>query len=225
MKKICGKKLAFLLAACVLVAGTFVSCGDEETEEPTAADSLAKPTGTDPFTTGLYKAEVTYKSGDSDDMYYDIDTNNRTMNIGEFKDELFTQQKYTYDGNSVTMVIYKQMMPSNMDSYISSRLGDTTEEYDGGWKYVGKSEYVSATEKLAKAMVSFIEQHLKDASGDDREELEEDLDYWKNKAVKRASDSFDEPAITYAYTKTGTVITLTNADANPKNLVLTPASN
>ena len=32
-------------------------------------------------------------------------------------------------------------------------------------------------------------------------------------------------AITYAYTKDGNVITLTNADANPKKLVLTPASN
>ena len=54
MKKICGKKLAFLLAACVLAAGTFVSCGEDEPEDPTAADSLAKPVGDDPFTTGNY---------------------------------------------------------------------------------------------------------------------------------------------------------------------------
>ena len=227
MKKICGKKLAFLFAACVLVAGTFVSCGEKETEEPTAADTLAKPTGDDPFTTGLYKTEVTYKSGGSDDMYYDIDTNNRTMNIGEHKDELFTQQKYTYDGNSVTMVIYKQKMPSDIDAYISSVIDDSKEEYDGNWKYVGKSEYVSAVEKMAKAMIPFTEKQLQDSTLSDKErkELEHDLNYWKNEAVKEAIDSFDEPALTYAYTEKGNVITLINDAAEDKKLVLTPASN
>ncbi len=226
MKKTYGKTLASLLAACVLAAGTFVSCGEDETEVPTAAASLAKPVGDDPFTAGLYKAEITYKDDYSDNMYYNIDTNNRTMNIGEHKEELFTQQKYTYNDNSVTMVIYKQLMPSDMDAYISSVIDDTKEEYDGSWKFVGKSEYVSAIEKLAKAEIPFIEQQLKDStlSAKDRKELEEELDYW-NDAVREASESFDEPALTYAYAKTGNVITLTNADANPKRLVLTPASN
>ncbi|MDE6705284.1 MAG: hypothetical protein K2J81_05195 [Treponemataceae bacterium] len=227
MKKICGKKLAFLLAACVLAAGTFVSCGEKETEDPTAADSLAKPTGNDPFTTGLYKAEVTYKSGGSDDMYYDIDTNNRTMNIGEHKGELFTQQKYTYDGNSVTMVIYKQKMPSDIDAYISSVIDDSKGEYDGNWKYAGKSEYVSAVEKMAKAMIPFTEKQLQDSTLSDKErkELEHDLNYWKNEAVKEAIEEFDKPEVTYAYTKDGNVITLTNTTADAKILVLTPVSN
>lgn len=228
MKKTFGKTLAFLLAASVLAAGTFVSCGEKETDEPTAADSLAKPVGNDPFTTGMYEAVITYETYEGDysyDMYYDIDTNNRTMNTGEHKNELFGQLKYTYDNNNVTMVIYKQMMPSDMDAYISSRLDDTAGEYTGNWKYVGKTEYVSAMEKLAKAMVSFIEQHLKDLSDEDRKDLEHALDYWKNDAVKEASESFEKPAVTYAYTKNGNVITLTNDAAEDKKLVLTPVSN
>ena len=229
MKKICGKKLAFLLAACVLAAGTLVSCGEKETEEPTAADSLAKPTGNDPFTTGMYKAKVSYNSNGTysdDPVYYEIDINNRTMNIGEYKNELFIQRKYTYDDSTVTMVIYKQMIPSDMNAYIASVIDDTKGEYDGSWKYVGKSEYVSAMEKVAKAMIPFIEQQLKDAADDDdRKDLEYELNYWKNNAVKNATEEFDEPAVTYAYTKNGNVITLTNATAEAKILVMTPASN
>ena len=230
MKKICGKKLAFLLAACVLAAGTFVSCGEDEPEDPTAADSLAKPVGDDPFTTGNYTALITATEKDEEYTYtrcYTIDTEERTVSIFYDEDEEVPsqQKKYTYNDKTITLALYKAYMPSDMDAYIAHLIED--KEYTGDWKLAGKSEYVSAIEKLAKAMIPFTEKQLQDStlSAEDREELEDELSYWKNEAVKKAIEEFDEPPLTYAYTKSGNVITLTNTTADAKILVLTPVSN
>ena len=143
MKKICGKKLAFLLAACVLAAGTFVSCGEKEMEEPTAADSLAKPTGNDPFTKAKYEAVITTtyidkdgETGEYDDTYYcDVDTKERIITFYEYDHGEKTledayQQKYTYDTNSktVTMAYYALAIPTDVDKYFSS-----DSDYTGKW--------------------------------------------------------------------------------------------
>ena len=230
MKKICGKKLAFLLAACVLAAGTFVSCGEKETEEPTAADSLAKPTGDDPFTTGNYTARITARDKDENyayTNYYVIDTKERTVSIfydEKEKEEVPSQQKkYTYDNKTITLALYKAYMPSDMDAYIAHLIDD--KEYTGDWKIGGKSEYVSAVERMVKEESSVIEKRLKDTtiSTDERKDLQKLLDYL-NSDVAEAIKLFDE-SLTYDYSKDGNVITLTNANADPKKLVLTPASN
>lgn len=236
MKKICGKKLAFLLAACVLAAGTFVSCGDEETEEPTAADTLTKPTGTDPFTSGLYKAEVTSTDTEKDDeytytYYYAIETEKRVITVYENEkkdlDEDVYQQKYTYDTNSktVTLAYYTLAIPTDVDTYFSS-----DSHYTGDWKFVSKSDYINGyLKKSYDTYVAKLQKRIADkkATGDDYKELQKELDdmpnQW-NRKVAKLDKQFDE-SVTYDYAKTGTVITLTNTAANPKKLVLTPASN
>ena len=239
MKKICGKKLAFLLAACVLAAGTFVSCGDEETEEPTAADSLAKPTGTDPFTTENYTAKVTFTDTDKDDEYIDtylyvIDTKERVITAYEDEEKTLNgdvyQQKYTYDTNNktVTLAYYALAIPTDIDAYVSWEIADT-EEYTGKWRFGNKSDYINGyLQKSYDAYVAKLKKSIAAATTDEkREALQKELDDMPNqwdKVVARLDKQFDE-AITYAYTKTGTVITLTNTTADAKILVLTPVSN
>ena len=243
MKKICGKKLAFLLAACVLVAGTFVSCGEDEPEEPTAAESLAKPTGNDPFTTGLYKAEVTPRDADKDDdgrdptytCYYAIDTKERVITAygDEEKtlDEDASQQEYTYDSNSktVTLAYYALAIPTDIDAYVSWMIADTEEEYTGKWKLGSKSDYINGyLKKTYDAYVAKLKERLAAATTEEkRKRLQKELDdmpkQW-NEVNTNLNKMFDE-ALTYDYSKDGNVITLTNANANPKKLVLTPASN
>ncbi|MBD5427119.1 MAG: hypothetical protein HDR38_06185 [Treponema sp.] len=229
MKKICGKKLAFLLAACVLAAGTFVSCGEDEPEDPTAADSLAKPVGDDPFTTGNYTALITATEKDEEYTYtrcYTIDTEERTVSIFYDEDEEVPsqQKKYTYNDKTITLALYKAYMPSDMDAYIAHLIED--KEYTGDWKLAGKSEYISAMERVVKEESSVIEKRLKDTtiSTDEREYLQERLDYLKNSAVAGVIEMFNE-SVVYEYSKTGNVITLTNDAAEDKKLVLTPASN
>lgn len=229
MKKICGKKLAFLLVACVLATGTFVSCGDEETEEPTAADTLTKPTGTDPFISGNYTVKITATDKDGEytyTRYYTIDTKERTVSIfyDEDKEEVPSQQKkYTYDNKTITFALYKAYMPSDMDAYIAHLIED--KDYTGDWKLAGKSEYVSAVERMVKEESSAIEKRLKDTtiSTDERKKLQKRLDYL-NSAVAEAIEQFNE-SLTYDYSKTSNVITLTNDAAEDKKLVLTPVSN
>lgn len=242
MKKICGKKLAFLLVACVLAAGTFVSCGDEETEEPTAADTLTKPTGTDPFTTGLYKAEVTPKDSDKDDdgkdptytYYYAIDTKGRVItayeNEGKTLDADTYQQKYTYDTSSktITLAYYALSIPTDIDAYVSWMIADTEEEYTGKWKFGSKSDYINGYFKRTyDAYVAQLKERLAAAATEEkRKALQKELDDMQNQwneVITNLNKLFDE-TVTYAYTKNGTVITLTNDAAEDKKLVLTPVS-
>ena len=243
MKKICGKKLAFLLAACVLAAGTFVSCGEKETEEPTAADSLAKPTGNDPFTKAEYRAVITStyidKDGESkeyDGTYYCVfDTKERIITVYEDEEKTLDnntyQKKYTYDTNSktVTLAYYALAIPTDIDAYVSWEIADT-EEYTGKWKFGSKNDFIDGyLQKSYDTHVAKLEKRIADkkATGDDYKGLQKQLDdmpnQWK-KAVAKLDKQFDE-AITYDYSKDGNVITLTNANADPKKLVLTPASN
>ncbi len=238
MKKTYGKTLASLLAACVLAAGTFVSCGEDETEEPTAAASLAKPVGDDPFIAELYKAEITSTDTDKDgeifedtDTYYcALDTDKRIITVYEDKeknlDDDSYQQKYTYDISSktVTLAYYALAIPTDADNYLSDEL-----EYTGGWKLVSKSDYINDyLKKSYDTYVAKLKERLDTAITEEkRKNLQKELDdmpnKW-NKVVANLDKQFDE-AVTYTYAKTGNVITLTNADANPKSLVLTPASN
>lgn len=225
MKKTFGRKLAFLFVATLLAAGTFTSCADNEEETAnTPADSLAKPTGTDPFTTGWYKANITDSEGHNYDMYYIFDTAERTVDVQE-KKEPFDKMKYTYTANTVTMALYKVTVP-DIDAWVSFQLSDDDSKYPTEWKFVDKSEFISFVEEVSKKLIPLIEQQLQDTTLSDktrREYLEETLDYWKNEAKNDAieeSKEFDEPAVTYAYTKTGNVITLTNNTATEK-IVLT----
>lgn len=221
MKKTFGRKLAFLFVATLLAAGTFTSCADNEEETAnTPADSLAKPTGTDPFTTGWYKANITGE-GHNYDMYYIFDTAERTVDVQEKREEPSNKMKYTYTANTVTMALYKVAVPSDIDAWVSSWLSDDIYYGSKERKFVDKSELINFVEEVSKKIIPLIEQQLQDTTLSDRtrRELEEDLDYWKNDAIEESKE-FDEPAVTYAYTKTGNVITLTNNTATEK-IVLT----
>lgn len=186
MKKMFGKKLVFLLAACVLMAGLFVACKNEEESEESAASSLASPVGADPFTTGTYRVVYTCIDPERDRLYTDtyiekFDTNRRIMT--QYSDETGTlkwaeQMIYTYNNTekTVTMAYYRSTIPADIDAYISADTEDT--DYTGEWKFVTIDDYISFEKKVCNAQIAEKQKKLNspNTSAEERQRLQRDIE-------------------------------------------------
>ena len=135
MKKMFGKKLAFLLAAAVLAAGAFTSCEIDLGGDDGGSSSGSK------LPNGTIKA-VYYNSGINVVVFYDD---------GKFV-RAYTEDEYSYHNDSITDIEFEI---GNQGTYIGDPTKDTGDdnkvlltftklkEYvNGEYKYVTPEEYV-----------------------------------------------------------------------------------
>lgn len=197
MKKMFGKKLAFLLAACVLTAGAFVACKNGEESEGSAASSLASPVGADPFKTGTYRVIYTCIDPERDRLYTDtyiekFDTKRRIMT--QYIDETGTlkwaeQMIYTYNNTekTVTMAYYRIAIPADIDAYISADMEDT--DYTGEWKFVTIDDYITFEKKVCNAQIAERQKKInsQNISEQERKRLQDEIE-----EIQRRSQSIEK---------------------------------
>lgn len=233
MKKMFGKKLAFLLAACVLTAGAFVACKNGEESEESAASSLASPVGTDPFKTGTYKVVYTCIDPEKNSLYTDtyikkFDTKQRIMT--QYIDETETlkwadQMAYTYNNTekTVTMAYYRSTIPADIDAYISANTEETG--YTGEWKFVTLDDYITFEKKLYNAQIAERQKKIDgpNISEEERkrlqaeiEDIKEDLEFIEKEMKDIAQTTF---VWSYATDNDTITLTLNNAKYGDKEVL------
>ena len=221
MKKMLGKKLAFLLAACVLTAGVFVACKNGEESEDSATSSLASPVGTDPFKTGTYRVVFTCIDPERDSLYTDtyirkFDTKQRIT--PQYFDETETlkwaeQMAYTYNNNekTVTMAYYRSAIPADIDAYISADTKDT--DYTGKWKFVTLDDYISFEKKICNAQIAEKQKKLNspNISAEERQSLQWDIEEIKEdlESIEKEMKDLAQMTFIYSYETDNDSITLT----------------
>ena len=221
MKKMLGKKLAFLLAACVLTAGVFVACKNEEESEDSATSSLASPVGTDPFKTGTYRVVYTCIDPENNSLYTDtyirkFDTKQRITT--QYLDETealngAAQMAYTYNNNekTVTMVYYRSAIPADIDAYISADTKDT--DYTGKWKFVTLDDYITFKKKVYNARIAEKQKKLNspNISAQEHQRLQRDIDDIKEELefIEKEIKDIAQMTFIYSYETDNGNITLT----------------
>ena len=167
MRKMFKTRLALLLAATLLAAGTFTSCSDggESSSDQSAVETLPEVSGIDPFKNGYYSLKDRGRWGlfgsivedeEDEDPYYDklfyvsddwfikLDTSARTMELLDEDKAIHdgsVQFKYTYNETkqTVTLALSKVAAPKDISKYIDYIIKD--DDYDEGYKLVSLSEY------------------------------------------------------------------------------------
>lgn len=220
MKKMFGKKLVFLLAACVLMAGLFVACKNEEESEESAASSLASPVGADPFTTETYKVVFTCIDPENNSLYTDtyiekFDTQRRIMT--QYIDETGTlkwaeQMIYTYNNTekTVTMAYYRIAIPADIDAYISADTKDT--DYTGEWKFVTIDDYITFEKKLCNAQIAEKQKKInsQNISEQERKRLQEEIEEIKEdlESIEKEMKDIAQTTFVWSYATDDGNITL-----------------
>ncbi len=225
MKKMFGKKLAFLLAACVLAAGIFVACKNEEEAENSAASSLAAPVGADPFKTGTYKVVFTCIDPAKGKLYTDtyirkFDTKQRITT--QYLDETETldwaiQMAYTYNNTekTVTMAYYRFAIPADIDAYIFADTKDT--HYTGEWKFVTLDDYITFWKEVCNAQIAEKQKKINDksTSEEERKRLQAEIKDIEEKDIEHIEKEKTAllKTLVWSYATDNGTITLTLNDA------------
>ncbi len=225
MKKMFGKKLAFLLAACVLAAGIFVACKNEEEAENSAASSLAAPVGADPFKTGTYKVVFTCIDPEKGKLYTDtyirkFDTKQRITT--QYLDETETldwaiQMAYTYNNTekTVTMAYYRFAIPADIDAYIFADTKDT--HYAGEWKFVTLDDYIAFEKEVCNAQIAEKQKKINDksTSEEERKRLQAEIKDIEEKDIEHIEKEKTAllKTLVWSYATDNGTITLTLNDA------------
>lgn len=226
MKKMFGKRLAFLLAATLLAAGIFISRSENEDgddEITGAAATLPEPSGTDPFKNGYYKPKsewwpVAFGSSFlfmNERDFVKFDTTARTMELLDDDKEICDESalfKYTYNetNKTVTMAASKAAIPADISKFIESCINDT--DYEKGYKLASLSEFLKFIDTFYanKDWRNWLlEEHP--------EHTQEDLDEMKDEAKDVCTYFFNTSRVYKYTTNTDGSITLTLTDPEPEN--------
>lgn len=221
MKKMFGKKLAFLLAACVLTAGAFVACKNGEESEESAASSLASPVGADPFKTGTYRVVYTCIDPENNSLYTDtyiekFDTKRRIMT--QYIDETETlkwadQMTYTYNNTekTVTMAYYRSTIPTDIDAYISADTENT--DYTGEWKFVPLDDYIAFKKNVCNAQIAERQKKInsQNISEQERKRLQDEIEeiQRRSQSIEKEMKDISQTTFVWSYATDDGNITLT----------------